>query len=163
MIFTRDFVTRENHWQTTPLVTKKSLFTVTHALFFISFKLSKKESHYICIVFAHWLRLFVTLILQRRTLDTFYYKCNVHFFLSLTETLLSMTWVGIRMWISWSIWITWIICRFMTTADSSIIGCTAENVSVCLSGTTPGLYVPGQRKSYHQITTMRYLSGHMTW
>ena len=36
MIFTRDFVTRENHWQITPLVTKKSLFTVTHALFFIS-------------------------------------------------------------------------------------------------------------------------------
>ena len=35
MIFTRDFVTRENHWQITPLVTKKSLFTVTHALFFI--------------------------------------------------------------------------------------------------------------------------------
>ena len=36
MIFTRDIVTRENHWQITPLVTKKSLFTVTHALFFIS-------------------------------------------------------------------------------------------------------------------------------
>ena len=36
MIFTRDFVTRENHWQITPLVAKKSLFTVTHALFFIS-------------------------------------------------------------------------------------------------------------------------------
>ena len=36
MIFTRDFVTRENHWQITSLVTKKSLFTVTHALFFIS-------------------------------------------------------------------------------------------------------------------------------
>ena len=35
MIFTRDFVTRENHWQITPLVTKKSLFTITHALFFI--------------------------------------------------------------------------------------------------------------------------------
>ena len=37
MIFTRDFVTRENHWQITPLVTKKSLFMVTHALFFIAF------------------------------------------------------------------------------------------------------------------------------
>ena len=43
MIFTRDFVTCENHevtcenhWQITPLVTKKLLFTVTHALFFIS-------------------------------------------------------------------------------------------------------------------------------
>ena len=36
LIFTRDFVTRENHWQITPIVTKKSLFTVTHALFFIS-------------------------------------------------------------------------------------------------------------------------------
>ena len=36
LIFTRDFVTRENHWQITPLVTKTSLFTVTHALFFIS-------------------------------------------------------------------------------------------------------------------------------
>ena len=36
MIFTRDFVTRENQWQITPLVTQKSLFTVTHALFFIS-------------------------------------------------------------------------------------------------------------------------------
>ena len=37
MIFTRDFVTRENHCQITSLVTKKSLFTVTHALFFISY------------------------------------------------------------------------------------------------------------------------------
>ena len=36
MIFTRDFVTRENHWQIASLVTQKSLFTVTHALFFIS-------------------------------------------------------------------------------------------------------------------------------
>ena len=36
MIFTRDFVTRENHWQIASLVTPKSLFTVTHALFFIS-------------------------------------------------------------------------------------------------------------------------------
>ena len=35
MIFTRDFVTRENHWQIASLVTQKSLFTVTHALFFI--------------------------------------------------------------------------------------------------------------------------------
>ena len=30
MIFTRDFVTRENHWQIASLVTQKSLFTVTH-------------------------------------------------------------------------------------------------------------------------------------
>ena len=36
MIFTRDFVTRENHWRIASLVTQKSLFTVTHALFFIS-------------------------------------------------------------------------------------------------------------------------------
>ena len=33
---TRDFVTRENYWQMASLVTQKSLFTVTHALFFIS-------------------------------------------------------------------------------------------------------------------------------
>ena len=36
MIFTRDFVTRENYWQIASLVTQKSLFTVTYALFFIS-------------------------------------------------------------------------------------------------------------------------------
>ena len=36
MIFTLDFITRENHWQIASLVTQKSLFTVTHALFFIS-------------------------------------------------------------------------------------------------------------------------------
>ena len=41
MIFTHDFVTRENHWQITPLVTKKSLFTVTNALFFISLQSSE--------------------------------------------------------------------------------------------------------------------------
>ena len=35
MIFTRDFVIRENHCRIAPLVTKKSLFTVTHTLFFI--------------------------------------------------------------------------------------------------------------------------------
>ena len=36
MIFTRDFVTRENYWQIASLVTQKSLFTATHASFFIS-------------------------------------------------------------------------------------------------------------------------------
>ena len=41
MIFTRDFVTRENYSQIPSLVTKKSLFTVTHALFIISFMLTK--------------------------------------------------------------------------------------------------------------------------
>ena len=46
MIFTRDFVTRENHWQNTPLVTKKSLFTVTHALFFIYFDMESNYIHY---------------------------------------------------------------------------------------------------------------------
>ena len=35
MICTRDFATRENHWQITSLVTKKLLFTITYALFFI--------------------------------------------------------------------------------------------------------------------------------
>ena len=35
MIFTRDFVTRENHWQIASLVNQKSLFTVTYALFII--------------------------------------------------------------------------------------------------------------------------------
>ena len=42
MIFTRDFITRENHWQITPLMTKKSLFTVTYALFFIYYTLLQK-------------------------------------------------------------------------------------------------------------------------
>ena len=36
MIFTCDFVTHESHWQITSLETKKSLFKVTHALFYIS-------------------------------------------------------------------------------------------------------------------------------
>ena len=36
MIFTRDFVTRENYWQIASLVSQKSLFTVTHAFFFMS-------------------------------------------------------------------------------------------------------------------------------
>ena len=40
MIFTRDFVTRENYWQIASLVTQKSLCMVNHALFFISFILS---------------------------------------------------------------------------------------------------------------------------
>ena len=35
MIFNSDFFTRENHWQITPLMTKKLLFTVTHALIFM--------------------------------------------------------------------------------------------------------------------------------
>ena len=34
MIFTRDFVTRENYWQIALLVTQKSLFTVTNVLFY---------------------------------------------------------------------------------------------------------------------------------
>ena len=36
MILTSDFVTPENHWQIASLVTQKSLFTVTHALFIIT-------------------------------------------------------------------------------------------------------------------------------
>ena len=36
--FTRDCVTRENYWQIASLVTQKSSFTVTHALFFISYE-----------------------------------------------------------------------------------------------------------------------------
>ena len=35
--FVAEQCVQENHWQITPLVTKKSLFTVTHALFFISY------------------------------------------------------------------------------------------------------------------------------
>ena len=40
MRFANDFyeVTRENHWQIASLVTQNSLFTVTHALFFISLR-----------------------------------------------------------------------------------------------------------------------------
>ena len=45
MIFTRDFVTRENYWQITSLVTQKSLFTVTHALFFISPKFVHRDAN----------------------------------------------------------------------------------------------------------------------
>ena len=33
---TRDFVTRESYWQIASLMTQKLLFTVTHALFYIS-------------------------------------------------------------------------------------------------------------------------------
>ena len=33
MIFTSDFVTRENHWQIASWVTQKSLFTVTNVFF----------------------------------------------------------------------------------------------------------------------------------
>ena len=35
MIFTCDFVIRDNHWQVASFVTPKSLFTVTHALLYI--------------------------------------------------------------------------------------------------------------------------------
>ena len=42
MIFTRD----ENQWQITPLVTKKSLFMVTHALFFISYSFQWVLNHW---------------------------------------------------------------------------------------------------------------------
>ena len=45
MIFICDFVTRENHWQITSLVTKKSLFTVTHALFYIFPSVFNDELH----------------------------------------------------------------------------------------------------------------------
>ena len=61
MIFTRDFVTRENYWQIASLATQISLFTVTHALFFISPLLahwrycSLALSHRLfCIISLHW-------------------------------------------------------------------------------------------------------------
>ena len=44
MIFTRDFVTRENYWQIASLVTQESLFMVTHALFFMYFINSLKDN-----------------------------------------------------------------------------------------------------------------------
>ena len=48
MIFTRDFVTRENYWQIASLVTQKSLFMVTHVLFFMSLQMVLLlESHYL--------------------------------------------------------------------------------------------------------------------
>ena len=37
MIFTRDFITRENHCRIASLMTEKSLYMVTHVLFRISF------------------------------------------------------------------------------------------------------------------------------
>ena len=43
MIFTRD--DRENYWQIASLVTQKSLFTVTHALFFISYIFKTIAAH----------------------------------------------------------------------------------------------------------------------
>ena len=46
MIFTRDFVTRENDGQIASLVTQKSLFMVTHALLFISCSSIMKDFNY---------------------------------------------------------------------------------------------------------------------
>ena len=51
MIFIYDFVIRENHWQIASLVTKKSLFTVTHALFYMSETLTNALSFG---VFINW-------------------------------------------------------------------------------------------------------------
>ena len=45
MIFTRDFVTRENYWQIASLVTQKSLFTVIHALFLITCNVIQHTHH----------------------------------------------------------------------------------------------------------------------
>ena len=53
MIFTRDFVTHENHWQIASLVTQKSLFTVTHALFFIYAMFAWKPNGMIFIHLSH--------------------------------------------------------------------------------------------------------------
>ena len=53
MIFTRDFVTRENYWQIASLMTQKSLFTVTHALFFISELLMVRLSMHIYVTWPH--------------------------------------------------------------------------------------------------------------
>ena len=54
--FTSDFVTRENNWQITSLVTPKWLFTVTHALFFISLvKLTSGDIHGTSLMISqHW-------------------------------------------------------------------------------------------------------------
>ena len=52
MIFTRDFVTRENYWQIASLVTQKSLFTVTHASFFISYRIQSLDTN--CEIALRW-------------------------------------------------------------------------------------------------------------
>ena len=55
MIFTRDFVTRENHWQIASLVTQKSLFTVTRAAFFTSYSLDFTKKKRKCfIIMGQW-------------------------------------------------------------------------------------------------------------
>ena len=65
MIFTRDFVTNQNYRQIASLVTQVSLFTVTHALFFIS---------------PHWHFLYLSLYWIRaqieRSKSVFYMKCH---------------------------------------------------------------------------------------
>ena len=43
VIHGNEFVTSENHWQITPLVTKKSLFTVTNVLFYFLHAISYLE------------------------------------------------------------------------------------------------------------------------
>ena len=53
MIFILDFFTRENHCQITSLVTKESLFTVTHALFYSSFVLCMSH-HWFMKWFVAW-------------------------------------------------------------------------------------------------------------
>ena len=61
--FTRDFVTRENYWQIASLVTQKSLFTVTHALFFIAW-IYHKTSLMVCQV-TGWCRQATNLYLNQ--------------------------------------------------------------------------------------------------
>ena len=50
IFFTRDLVTRENYWQIASFVTPKSLFTVTHALFFLSHIREDKYAQYHCLI-----------------------------------------------------------------------------------------------------------------
>ena len=68
MIFTRDFVTRENYWQIASLVTQKSLFMVTHALFLISLWWRKYLFHlsstdwFTNMLQGYWVTLFTMLV-----------------------------------------------------------------------------------------------------
>ena len=75
MIFSRDYVTRENHCQIASFVTQKSLYMVTHALFYILFYIWQLTNMYIYLYanYSVWLYTIEQLKSQKSTAASLIY------------------------------------------------------------------------------------------
>ena len=129
MIFPRDFITRDNFWQTAPLVTQKTLFAVTHALFYISHKICTwlwralfsccyNISSYNCFMLFIHLSIFFSVALMAEESTTFISYHVIGIYCAVETKLHFVSWacwfvnntdgiLVIKLYVLWPLLLTW--------------------------------------------------------